>query len=141
MKGSSYARANGGLDVNSQWDNHSLTATLRGGYSDYFNFHEADRPDAQAKANGRIDVLRDTQIDSEARFTLDTQQPGSQQLAIPGSSFIVGRPLIMTYGTTLGVTQRFGRLSLRLRGTFDRFDYQDATLSNGSTLLLSEKRL
>jgi len=138
VKGSPYGRAAGGLDVNSQWDTHSLTATLRGGYSDYFSFHEADRPDAQAKAIGRVDVTRDTILGLEGRFTLDTQQPGSQQLAIPGSSFIVGRPLIETFGATPGITQNFGRLTLRLRGTFDRFQYQDATLSDGSTLALSE---
>jgi len=138
VKGSFYGRADGGLDVNSQWENNSLSATLRGGYSDYISYHEADRPDVQTKVDGRIDVLRDTQIDAEGRFTLDTQQPGSQQLAIAGSSFIVGRPLIETYGTSLGVTQRFDRLSVRLRGTFDRFEYENATLSTGSDLLLSE---
>lgn len=138
VQGSPYARAAGGLDVNSQWDTHSLVATLRGGYSDYFSFHEADRPDAQAKVVGRVDVTRDTTFGLEGRFTLDTQQPGSQQLAIPGSTFIVGRPLIETFGATPGITQRFGRLTLRLRGTFDRFQYQDATLSDGSTLALSE---
>ena len=138
VKGSPYGRAAGGLDVNSQWETHSLTATLRGGYSDYFSFHEADRPDVQTKVDGRVDVTRDTAIDLEGRGTLDTQQPGSQQLAIPGSSFIVGRPLIETFGGTAGVTQHFGRVAVRLRGTFDRFQYQDAELSDGSTLLLSE---
>ncbi len=138
VKGSPYARAAGGLDVNSQWDTHSLTATLRGGYSDYFSFHEADRPDAQARAIGRVDVTRDTALGLETRFALDTQQPGSQQLAIPGSTFIVGRPLIETFGATPGISQTFGRVTLRLRGTFDRYQYQDATLSNGSILALSE---
>jgi hypothetical protein len=138
VKGSSYGRADAGLDVNSQWANHSLTATLRGGYSDYPDLHVADRPDLQTKIDGRIDVLRDTQIDLEGRFTLDTLQPGSQQLATSGSTFSVGRPLIETYGASAGVTQRFGRLSVRLRGTYDRFEYQDAPQSNGSVQLLSE---
>jgi len=137
VKGSLYGRVDAGLDVNSQWENHSFTATLRGGYSDYFDYHAADRPDLQTKADGRIDVTRDTQIDLEGRFTLDTLQPGSQQLAVAGSSYIVGRPLIETFGATAGVTQRFDRLSVRLRGSFDRFDYQDANLSNGSIQRLS----
>jgi hypothetical protein len=132
VKGSLYGRADGGLDVKSQWDNHSLTATLRGGYSDYIDFHLADRPDFQGKVNGRVDVTRDTQIDLETRGTIDTLAPGSQQLAVPGSSFIIGRPLIDTYGASAGVTQRFDRLSVRLRGTYDHLDYQDANLSNGA---------
>ncbi len=138
VKASPFGRADGGLDVNSQWSNHSLSATIRGGYSDYPDLHVADRPDLQTKIDGRIDVLRDTQIDLEGRFTLDTLQPGSQQLATSGSSFTVGRPLIETYGATAGVTQRFDRLSVRLRGTYDRFDYQDADQADGSVQRLSE---
>ncbi len=137
VKGSPYGRADAGLDVNSEWENHSLTAILRGGYSDYFDYHLADRPDLQAKVDGRIDVTRDTQIDLEGRFTLDTLQPGSQQLAVAGSSYIVGRPLIESSGATAGVTQRFDRLSVRLLGTFDRLDYENASLSNGSIQQLS----
>jgi len=138
VKGSVYGQANAGLDVNSQWSQHSLTATLRGGYSDYLQFHEADRPNFQGKIDGRIDVTRDTQIETEVRGTLDTQQPGSQQLAIPGATFIVGRPLIQSEGATLGVSQRFDRLVVRLRGTIDRLQYQDATLNDGTLLALSE---
>jgi hypothetical protein len=137
VKGSPFGQAAGGLDVNSQWSNHSLTATLRGGYSDFFDFHEADRPNLQTKIDGRIDVTRDTKIEAEGRFTLDTQQPGSQQLAIPGSTFIVGRPLIESYGATLGVAQSFDRLTVRLRGTYDRLSYEDALQSDTTTLYLS----
>jgi len=137
-KASFFGQANAGLDVASQWSQHSLTATLRGGYSDYFQFHEADRPNFQGKIDGRVDVLRDTQIETEVRGTLDTQQPGSQQLAIPGATFIVGRPLIQSEGATLGVAQRFDRLVVRLRGTIDRLQYQDATLNDGTLLALSQ---
>jgi len=138
VQSSFYGQANGGLNVSSQWSQHSLTATLRGGYSEYFDFPQANRPNFQGKINGRIDVLRDTQIDTEVRGTLDTQQPGSQQLAVPGATFIVGRPLVQSQGATLGGTQRFDRLVVRLRGTIDRLQYQDATLNDGTLLALSQ---
>lgn len=135
--GSPWLRASAGVKVQSEWSQHSLTADLRGGYSDYPLFHSADRPDAAGTVSGRIDVLRDTQITSDLRFSLSTQQPGSPQIAIPGNVFIINRPLIMTYGETLGVTQNFSRLQVTLRGSFDRYTYGDALQSDGTILLLS----
>ena len=137
VKGSPYSQTEGDLKIQSNWSQHSLAADLRGGYTDFFTFHQADRPDAAATITGRIDVLRDTQINTETRFSLATQQPGSQQLAIPGSVFIVNRPLVTAYGQTLGVTQNINRLQLSLRGSFDRITFGDATQSDGTQLLLS----
>ncbi|MGP0058255.1 MAG: outer membrane beta-barrel protein [Beijerinckiaceae bacterium] len=137
VQGSVYNRTDGGLKLESEWSQNSLTADLHGGYSDYFQYHEADRPDAAGTVVGRIDVTRDTQINSESRFGLTTQQPGSPQLAIPGSVFITSRPLFTTYGETLGITQNFNRLQVSLRGSFDRLSFGDATQSDGTTLRLS----
>ncbi|MGO9685346.1 MAG: outer membrane beta-barrel protein [Beijerinckiaceae bacterium] len=137
VQGSYYNQTEAGLKLQSDWSQNSLTADLRGGYSDYFQYHQADRPDAAATIIGRVDVSRDTQINSETRFNLTTQQPGSPLLAIPSSVFIVNRPLITSYGETLGVTQNFNRLQVSLRGSFDRMTFGDATQSDGTTLLLS----
>lgn len=137
VQGSIYNRTDGGLKLESEWSRNSLTADLHGGYSDYFQFHAADRPDAAATIVGRVDVTRDTQINSETRFSLSTQQPGSPQIALPGAVFITNRPLITTYGETLGVTQNFNRLQVSLRGSFDRLTFGDATQSDGTPLLLS----
>jgi hypothetical protein len=46
--------------------------------------------------------------------------------------------MIANYGQTLGVSQQFNRLTLDLRGTFDRTQFGDGTQSNGTQLLLSE---
>jgi hypothetical protein len=137
VKGSIYNRTDGGLKLESEWSRNSLTADLHGGYSDYFQFHAADRPDASALIVGRVDVTRDTQISSETRFSLSTQQPGSPQIALPGAVFITNRPIITTYGETLGLTQNFNRLQVSLRGSFDRLTFGDATQSDGTELLLS----
>jgi hypothetical protein len=134
---SPFVQTEGGVGITSLWSQHSLTADLRGGYTDYFRLPIANHPDASAVVDGRIDVTRDTKIDLEGRFALSTQTPGSPQLAVPGATFIVNRPSIVSYGTTAGVSQTFNRLTLGLKGTFDRFSYEDATLSDGSTLALS----
>jgi hypothetical protein len=137
VKGSPYVHAEAGLKLESDWSQNSLTADLHGGYSDYFLVPQADRPDAAATITGRVDVTRDTQLNSETRFSLTTQQPGSPLLAVPNSVFITNRPLIMSYGETFGVTQNFNRLQVTLRGSFDRYTYADAEESNGTTLALS----
>jgi hypothetical protein len=82
-------------------------------------------------------VTRDDTINAEARFSLTTQTPGSPQLAVPGTAFITNRPSIVSEGATLGATHAFNRLSISLRGTFDRTKYGDGTESDGSIYQLS----
>ena len=138
VKASSVLQAQGGLDVKSDFSAHSLTASLRGGYTDYPGNTDANRPDASGLVDGRIDVTRDDRIDLEGRFSLSTQTPGSPLLAIPGSVFITNRPSIISEGATVGATHTFNRLSLGLRGTFDRVQYGDATQSDGTQYRFSQ---
>ncbi len=135
--GSPYVHGEAGLSAQSLWSQHSLTATLRGGYYDYFSVPAANRPEATGTVSGRIDVLRDTQINLVSTFDVETQQPGSPILAIPDSVFITNRPLIVTYGQSAGITQQFNRLSVSLKGAFARYSFGDATQSNGTILPLS----
>ncbi len=135
--GSPYVHGEVGLSAQSLWSQHSLTATLRGGYYDYFRVPAADRPEAAGTITGRIDVLRDTQINLVSTFDVETQQPGSPILAIPNSVFITNRPLIVTYGQSAGITQEFNRLSVSLKGAFARDSFGNATQSNGTILPLA----
>lgn len=138
VKPSAVLRAEGGLNVDSDFSNHSLTASLRGGYSDFPSNTNANRPDANAVVDGRIDVTRNDTINLEGRFVIATQTPGSPLLAVPNSVFITSRPTIVSDGATLGGTHVFNRLALTLRGTFDRTAYGDATQSNGSVFRFSQ---
>ena len=134
-KGSAYYRGEVGAGVQSEWSRHELRATLRGGYSEYFSLQDASRPDGAGTVNGRLDITRDTAIDAEGRFVVDSQRPGSSGL-LAGVT-VDKRPLTYSYGTSLGITQRFGRVSLLLRGSVDRYTYDDATQSDGTLLALS----
>lgn len=138
VKPSSVLRGEGGLDLASDFSQNSLTASIRGGYSDFPSNSDANRPDVNAVADGRIDVTRDDRIISEARFTLATQTPGSPLLAVPTSAFITNRPTIVSYGATLGGEHTFNRLTLGLKGTFDRTEYGNGTNSDGTTTLFSQ---
>jgi hypothetical protein len=136
---SPYIHGEVGLKAQSQWSQHSLTANLRAGYYDYTLVPNASRPQATGNVTGRIDVTRQTQINLVSTFDVETQQPGSPIIAIPNSVFITNRPLIVTYGQTLGVTQQFNRLSVSLNGAFTRYSFGNATQSDGILLALSEE--
>ena len=108
---------------------------MRGSYSEYPNVKGANRPEGEGRLGLRLDVSRDTQVDVEGRFQLDTQRPGSPDL----NAAVTERPLVTTTGAAAGVTQRFNRLLVGLRGTVDRTVYEDAHLTNGKILDQSDR--
>jgi hypothetical protein len=134
---SAFIHGETGMKVESDWSQHSLTADLRGGYYEYFSLPTADRPEAAGTITGRVDVSRQTQINSQTTFSLTTEQPGSPILAVPNAVFITNRPLYVTLGQMLGVTQSFNRFAVSLSGAFTRYAFGDATQSDGTILALS----
>jgi hypothetical protein len=134
-KGSTFLRTEGGFTARSDWSQHQLDAEMRGGYSKFFATPDADRPDGSARIGLRLDASRDTAFDGELRGRIDTQVPGSANLTAAAT----GRPFVYQTGGSLGVTQRFNRLAVSLRGSIDRSDYADAKLTNGQTLSQRER--
>ncbi|RDJ28217.1 hypothetical protein DWE98_06430 [Bosea caraganae] len=129
-KGSYFGRYEGELSVQSDWNVHELKGKLRGGYTEYFKQRDASRPDAEGGLDLRLDASRDTRILLESRLKLDTQRPGSPDL----NASVTGRPLTYAYGGSAGITHDVNRLQFNLRGSVDRFDYEDAKLTSGATL-------
>jgi hypothetical protein len=131
-KGSAYESTQAGLSFQSDWARDELKGSLTGGYADYFNSHQSDAPNASGTIDGRLDVTRDLSLDGEARLNIAAQTAGS--VTLPTGIVLAGnaRPLIETYGATLGGAQRFGDLTLSLHGALDRTDFQNATLADGS---------
>src|SRR5436309_6004554 len=117
------------LRVNSDWERHELTANLRGSYSDYPSVPFADRPFVDARIDGRIDATRDLRIDLETRYLLSTENPGSPNL----QAYLAKLPIYTDVGATAGIDRRFNRLNVSLRGTIDRFDYQNSLLTDGTS--------
>jgi hypothetical protein len=137
-RGSAFFRGEGGVRVQSNWARHSLEGELRGGYSNYFDVPSASRPDAQGQMTARYDLTRETALDLRGRLQLDTQRPGAPAISSGQSTvYVVNRPIILGAGAQAGATQKFGRLDVSLRGTYDRVWYQDAQYSNGTTLNLA----
>jgi len=135
--GSRLLRGDAGLAVKSEWARHDFVGNLRLGYSEYFDVPAASRPDGVGAFDARYDVTRDTALTLGGRFTLDTQRPGAPAIysGLPNVT-VVNRPTIFSFGAAPGVTQKFNRLELSLRGAFDRTMYQNAFYSDGTSLNL-----
>ena len=127
LRPSAFERTEGGLAVASTWARNSFTASFHGGYDDFFSAPEANRPDAVGVADYRFDVDRDTTLDAETRFALDTQRLGSPEVGVLNGAAANAstRPLITTFGGSAGGSETFGRLNLGLHGSIDRTAYDN----------------
>jgi hypothetical protein len=93
----------------------------------------------------RIDANRDLHIDVEGRFLVDTQRTGNPNLQAAAGNLQVAtatsRPLLAVYGASLGATETFNRLSVTLRGSVDRSEFDNARLSDGTIINQSDRNL
>ena len=137
LRGSAFWRGDAGVAIQSDWSQHAVTGSLRAGYSDYFSEPRANRPDGVGAVAGRIDLTRDTSINVGGAFALDTLRPGSPELLGVTTAGSTNRPLVWTLGGYGGVTHRFNRLEVSLRGTVDRSEYGNASFSDGTRQYLS----
>lgn len=136
-KGALFSRTDGELGVRSDWSTHSFTSSLRGGYTYFPNGNEVGRPDATGVANLKLNLTRDTDIDLDGRLSLDTQRPGSTNFNVASRE----RPNVYGYGASAGVTQRYNRLALNLRGSVDRTTYDNAKDTLGGLIRQSDRNL
>ena len=121
------------LQVRSDWDRHSLTANIVGTYTDYTNdafSPSLNRPYFNSTIDGRIDVLRDTQVLLENRVLVSTDNPGSPNLV----AGLAKLPIFTTVGGTLGLAQEFNRFQIIVKGTFDRSVYDNSLLTDGESV-------
>jgi hypothetical protein len=120
------------LHAQSNWSRHSLTADIVGSYTAYANnafVPSLNRPYLSGKVNGTVDVTRDTQIVTQGRLIVSTDNPGSPNL----QAGLAQMPIDTTVGGTLGVIQTFNPLVLTVKGTADRTQYQESQLTDGTT--------
>ena len=117
------------MQVRSDWSRGSYGFNLRGSYTEYDTLSSANRPLLDFKSFTRFDVTRDTTINTESRYFLSTDYPGSPNLPAD----IAKLPIFTTYGYTAGLAQRFNRLELSVKGSFDRTTYEDSQLTDGTT--------
>ncbi|KQO72609.1 hypothetical protein ASF22_12825 [Methylobacterium sp. Leaf87] len=130
-------RTEADLAFRSDWSSSQLTGELRGSYLEFPDNDAASRPNGLGVTRLRIDANRDTRIDVEGRFLIETQRTGTPDLNIGAAT----RPLVMSYGTTVGVTEVFNRVQVSLRGLLDRSQFEDARLTDGTIITQSDRNL
>ncbi len=135
VKPSGFSRTEGGFDLLSLWSSNELRANMHGGYNEFFSDPSANRPDAAGTVNYRFDVNHDIALDAEGRFAITTQRPGSPELNVD----VKDRPLVSSFGTSVGGSDSIGRLTLALHGTFDRTEYQNGVLPDGTVVILDDQ--
>jgi hypothetical protein len=123
------------LQVKSDWSRHEFVFDGRGSYTWYSTLEEFNKPMLDLKAKSRIDITSQTRADLEGRFNLGADSPGNPN----NPSDIAKPPIYTTFGGTAGLTHRFNRLELTVKGNADRTVYQDAELNDGSTLDLTDR--
>ncbi|MDP4002266.1 outer membrane beta-barrel protein [Methylobacterium sp. NEAU K] len=137
-KGSAALRTEAAVDFQSDWSSSSFQGALRGSYLETPQNEAASRPAADGTVRLRIDANRDLHIDAEGRFLVDTQRTSSPNLQAASAT---SRPLLAVYGASLGATETFNRLSVTLRGSVDRSEFDNARLSDGTIINQSDRNL
>jgi hypothetical protein len=133
--GSWYEKIAPELLLRSNWAQHALNAEFRGAYTWFNQLENFSKPDLFLRANGRVDVSRDTKIDLDGRFLLAQDNPGDPNLP----SSIQKPPLFTVSGATVGVRQAFNRLEVSLRGAIDSTRYGNGTLNNGQSISFADR--
>ena len=132
-RGSAFTTTEAGVALQSDWSRSDLHGQLKGAYTDYINDSSANSPSASGTLGGRYDASRDLTFDAEGRFSVSEQTLTS--LGLGGSATgSTERPLVSTFGATLGGAQKFGDLTVALHATLDRTIYASA----GTTDLASD---
>lgn len=144
-KGSVALRTEAAVDFQSNWSSSALQGSLRGAYLETPQNEAASRPAADGTVRLRIDASRDLHIDAEGRFLVDTQRTSSPNLQAAAGNLQVAtatsRPLLAVYGASLGATETFNRLSVTLRGSVDRSEFDNARLSDGTIINQADRNL
>jgi hypothetical protein len=128
-RGSTYVTVSPELLARSDWQRHEVTVALRGSYTAYGQTPELDRPTVDGKVAGRLDVTRDTALIGEGIFVVGTDNPGSPNVQAGLSRF----PIFTTVGAAAGVSQRFNRVEVTVKGAAERTEFQDSTFTDGTT--------
>lgn len=140
-KGSGFYTVAPELLIASDWERHSLIADLRGSFTGYGTTFpptssgpspvptSIDTPGFNGKIDGRLDVTRDTRINSQARLRVFTDNPGSPNIQAGLSKY----PLATNIGGTAGIAHDFNRLQVSVAGLADRTTYQQSQLTDGTS--------
>lgn len=129
-KGSAFATPAAELHAASDWERHALTADFRGSYTAYEATPELDVPYLDLKGAGRVDVTDRTRALVAGRYLMTSANPGTPDLP----AGLAKLPIQTIAGATAGIAHRWNRFELALNGAFDRDEWGNSTLTDGTIL-------
>lgn len=119
------------IDINSLWANHALNFTA--GLDRYIYADETDenRTDYNFGADGRLDILRETNVVAAISHAQRHEERGSATF----SSSTAVEPVEYTQtDARLALNQRFNRVTATIGGTYTNLDYDDVASMAGPIL-------
>jgi len=117
------------VDLRSDWNNHSLAFHVDAAIARYWSETTENYEDFTLASAGRLDITRQTQIFAALGYRLRHEARSSPD-------DVGGRePTEYSVASAaLGLQQSFNRLSFRLDGMFDRYDYRDTPAFGGGKI-------
>jgi hypothetical protein len=116
--------------VRSDWSRHEFRAELRGSTTRYEGMPTLTSKTVDLRALGRIDVSSRTRADLEARYLRATSAPGDPNTP----AGVVSAPVSATTSAAAGLTHRFNRFEIALKGAAERVVYDPSELKSGAIL-------
>lgn len=117
------------LDLRSNWNNHALNLHADSRVVRYADHNDEDFTDYTLSADGKIDVLRDFRLFGGAGYQI-RHEPRSS----PDNQGGTEPTEYSVRGANLGAEKEFNRLSFRLDGKAERFEYDNVRNAAGTTL-------
>jgi hypothetical protein len=125
-----FARTAAEARLDSDWSQNAVGLRLRYERQDYDSGELDPRTTIDAATTARLDITRDTRLDLGVAYRRSPDSATTYALPVTA----VGRPDLETRTYNAGVTQRFGRASVGLRGQYDELRYSDTALADGTNL-------
>jgi hypothetical protein len=125
------------VSLESDWSKHWLQMEAGADIDRYHNYPQENVQDYWVGADGRIDMSRSAILFGGARFSHDHEDRSEPDALSP---FIAAEPT--TYNLTsadAGLRLRSDSVSLRVGGTFDRYDYFDVPSVLGPTINMDDR--
>lgn len=117
------------LDLRSDWNNHALNFHADAPVVRHADETDENYTDYTLATNGRLDVARDLRLFGAAGYRVRHEErasPDNQGGAEPTEYSVTA--------ASVGVEKNFNRLSLRLDGKYELYQYQDVAAVGGGTI-------
>ena len=125
--------------MQSDWALHELRGDIGGSYQTYFNSDVEDFSALDANLQLRLDHSYNITTRFGVSYDLTTESAESDNLSVPTPLFVTDDPDVHRLSGFAEIEKQAGRLSGLLRGTITRASYEDASVSDGSSLSQSDR--